>query len=107
MERGRETSSLVELGGLIAVAGRSENWCNLPQKRRVDGGLSCIVQKLAAVGGERSFAEACLNREGAPISAISGTPIGRPKLTSSGHLADQGKLLGCRLRPLLDECSRL
>jgi hypothetical protein len=29
---------------------------------------------------------ACLNGEGAPISAISGTPIGRPKSTSSGHL---------------------
>ena len=54
MERGRETSGLVELGGLIAVAGRSENWRNLPQKRRVDGGLSFIVQKSAAMGGKRA-----------------------------------------------------
>jgi hypothetical protein len=46
----------------------------------------------SARGGERSFVEACLNGEVAPISAISGTPIGRPKSTSSGHLADQGQL---------------
>jgi hypothetical protein len=46
-----------------------------------------------AIGGERSFAEVCLNREDAPISVISGTPIGRPKSTSSEHLADQSKLL--------------
>jgi hypothetical protein len=38
------------------------------------------------MGGERSLAEACLNGEVAPIFAISGTPIGRPKSTSSGHL---------------------
>ena len=44
------------------------------------------------MGGERSYAKACLTREIAPISAISATPIGRPKSTSSGHRADQGKL---------------
>jgi hypothetical protein len=38
------------------------------------------------MGGERSFAGACLNGEVAPISAISGTSIGRLKSTSSGHL---------------------
>ena len=36
------------------------------------------------MGGERSLAEACLNGEVAPIFAISGTPIGRSKSTSSG-----------------------
>ena len=48
-----------------------------PRRQRrswVDGGPSCIVRRSAAVGGERSFAEACLNGEVAPISAISGTP---------------------------------
>ena len=49
-----------------------------PRRQRrswVDGGPSCIVRRSAAVGGERSFAEACLNGEVAPLSAISGTPI--------------------------------
>jgi hypothetical protein len=59
-----------------------------------------LAWKGASTDGERSFAKACLNGEVAPISAISGTPIGRPKSTSSGHLADQGKLCADAPRPV-------
>jgi hypothetical protein len=63
--------SIVGPAGKVPQGARAASLADESERPlRVDGDLSCIVQKLAAVGGERSFAETRLNGEVAPIADL-------------------------------------